>query len=180
MNMNFDRLNRKLTREIIDIFETFDFFYGVRKTQDGWTYHHETGCEVFDVDFWLEIDTEKGLVIKAVKSFDKEPTTGGKYSEDSQITLTPHALGGWFENNNIPCKETVKIAQKLLLIINNVYNWADFEKHFYTTLYDMYNESDFTFDAIEYILKNEHICTEGKRCLYNTMCLVQLNEECCP
>lgn len=179
MNLNFDRLNKNLTKEVLDIVNTFNDFHGIVQTKWGWEYHRENGAEVLDIDFRLKIDDEKGLVIKVEKSFDKNTISGGHYAEDTESIITPEALWNWLEDNGIRFKESVEIAQKLFSMVESIFNWEECKAAFYHTLYNEYDKhSVMTAQAVEILLE---MCTEtiDKKYIQNAFYDIELNEEIC-
>ena len=175
--LNINKLNKNFTRDILDITDTFNDFAGITQTKYGWEYHREDGAEVLDINFRLKIDEEQGLVIQIEKSFDKDTIGGGHYAEDTQTTVTPEALWNWLEDNKVRFKESVEIAQKLFLMIENIFDWESFKGIFYTTLYSEYDKhSVMTAQAVEILLEKCE-STYDKMNIQDAYYKILLNEE---
>lgn len=174
--MNIDKINSKLTEQIIDIINAFNAYEGITESNSLWTYHRENGAEILDIDFRLAI-TDNGLMVIANKSYDKTAISGGCYTQDTQAEIEPMALEVWLEDNNIFTKKAHCLANEIYNAVENVYNWSIKENEIYNVIYSIYNKSSCELvNAIQILLERLTDLTD-RYYIQKIFAEIQLNEE---
>ncbi len=137
--MNMNKLNSKLTSQVISFTEVMQSYQGIEQASHFYTYHRENGAEVLDVDFRLKL-TDNGLTVSINKSYDKDAISGGHYTQDTQAEVDINALETWLEDNGIYSKQAHSIANKLFNTVLCITLWEAMETEFYVELYREYEK----------------------------------------
>ena len=174
--MNIDKLNRRLTEQVISFTEAMQSYQGIEQTNNFYTYHKQDGAEILDIDFRLILN-DNGLTVSINKSYDKDTVSGGHYAEDTQIEVDINSLYVWLEDNGIYSKQAHNIENKLYNTVLCITSWDIMEEHFYSELYTEYEKCSCETEIAVQILLKKLTNLSDRYHVQKVFTEIQLNEE---